>query len=73
MEVYPEHEDQLTKDGLQITGTDKNGEARILELVAHPLFLGTLFVPQAKSESTSPDFGVLLYCRTEWLISRFAP
>ena len=62
--LNPEYEDQLTKDGLQITGTDQNGEARILELVAHPFFLGTLFVPQAKSVTGNPHPLILEFCRT---------
>jgi CTP synthase (UTP-ammonia lyase) len=67
MEEYPEYEDQLAKDGLQITGTDQNGEARILELIAHPFFLGTLFVPQAKSVTGNPHPLILEFCRTATL------
>ena len=41
---------QLLKSGsLQITGSDSEGEIRVLELPNHPFFLGTLFVPQARS------------------------
>lgn len=61
--LNPEYEDQLTKDGMQITGTDQNGEARILELDAHPFFLGTLFVPQAKSVTGNPHPLILEFCR----------
>ena len=31
---------------LHITGTDANGEARVVELVDHPFFIGTLFQPE---------------------------
>ena len=41
---------QLLKSGaLQSTGSDSEGEIRVLELPDHPFFLGTLFVPQARS------------------------
>ncbi len=62
--LNPDYEDQLTQDGMQITGTDQNGEARILELGAHPFFLGTLFVPQAKSVTGNPHPLILEFCRT---------
>ena len=65
--LNPEYQEQLTKDGLQITGTDQNGEARILELAIHPFFLGTLFVPQAKSELGKPHPLILEFCRTATL------
>jgi len=62
--LNPEYEDQLSKEGMQITGTDQNGEARILELVPHPYFLGTLFVPQAKSVTGNPHPLILEFCRS---------
>ena len=46
---------QLLKSGsLQITGSDSEGEIRVLELPNHPFFLGTLFVPQARSIPSHP-------------------
>lgn len=46
---------QLLKSGvLQIAGSDSEGEIRIVELPNHPFFLGTLFVPQARSTPTRP-------------------
>jgi len=62
--LNPEYQEQLTKDGLRISGTDQNGEARILELIAHPFFMGTLFVPQAKSAIGMPHPLILEFCRT---------
>ena len=62
--LNPAYEDQLTKDGMQITGRDQNGEARILELGTHPFFLGTLFVPQAKSVTGNPHPLIVEFCRT---------
>jgi CTP synthase (UTP-ammonia lyase) len=61
--LNPESEDQLTQEGMQITGTDQNGETRMLELPAHPFFLGTLFVPQARSVTGNPHPLILEFCR----------
>ena len=46
---------QLLKSGpLRITGSDTEGEVRVIELPNHPFFLGTLFVPQARSTLSHP-------------------
>lgn len=39
----------LNEAGLNIVGTDLNGEPRIVELRSHPFFIGTLYVPQLHS------------------------
>ena len=44
----------LEAAGLVTTGTDDEGEARIVELPQHPFFLGTLFVPQVSSTRDRP-------------------
>jgi CTP synthase (UTP-ammonia lyase) len=45
----------LLKGGsLDITGSDSEGEVRVIEISAHPFFIGTLFVPQAQSTSLVP-------------------
>jgi CTP synthase (UTP-ammonia lyase) len=44
----------LTDSGLTVSGTDQDGEPRILELPAHPFFLATLFVPQTSSTPAAP-------------------
>lgn len=61
--LNPEYQDQLEKHGLQITGTDQNGEARIVELPPHRFFMGTLFVPQARSQPGNPHPLMLEFCR----------
>ena len=40
---------RLEAAGLRVTGTDPDGEPRIVELAGdvHPFFLATLFIPQA--------------------------
>jgi CTP synthase (UTP-ammonia lyase) len=52
--LNPAYEDQLVGAGLEISGTDENEEARIIELSSHPFFIGTLFVPQASSTKEKP-------------------
>lgn len=45
----------LLKSGeLKITGSDDEGEIRVVELPGHPFFIGTLFVPQIRSKSGNP-------------------
>jgi CTP synthase (UTP-ammonia lyase) len=46
---------RLLKTGpLHISGSDAEGEIRVIELPAHPFFLGTLFVPQTHSTPEQP-------------------
>ena len=45
--LNPAYRDRLAAAGLPVTGEDEDGEARVVELVDHPFFVGTLFVPQA--------------------------
>jgi CTP synthase (UTP-ammonia lyase) len=52
--VNPSKVPLLRSGGLQITGSDAEGEVRVIELPGHPFFVGTLFVPQAKSTPDRP-------------------
>jgi CTP synthase (UTP-ammonia lyase) len=61
--LNPVYQQRLEEAGLTITGTDINGEARIVELASHPFFIGTLFVPQARSRPGSPHPLILALCR----------
>ena len=61
--LNPEYQDQLVRHGLAITATDQNGEARIGELDSHRFFLGTLFVPQARSTPGNPHPLMVEFCR----------
>ena len=61
--LNPEYQDELEKHGLQITGRDQSDEVRIVELSAHPFFVGTLFVPQARSVPGNPHPLMLEFCR----------
>jgi CTP synthase (UTP-ammonia lyase) len=61
--LNPQYRDELEKHGLRITGTDQDGEVRIVELPAHPFFIGTLFVPQARSTAANPHPLLIEFCR----------
>jgi CTP synthase (UTP-ammonia lyase) len=59
--VNPEFRPRLEAAGLRVTGTDPDGEPRIVELdrEVHPFFVATLFIPQARSTPDSPHPVVL--------------
>ncbi len=44
--LNPRYQSVLEQGGIQITGVDSNGEARSIELLMHPFFIGTLFQPE---------------------------
>jgi CTP synthase (UTP-ammonia lyase) len=44
--VNPEWQDRIGGGTLRITGSDAEGSARVIELVDHPFFMGTLFQPE---------------------------
>jgi CTP synthase (UTP-ammonia lyase) len=46
---------------LMVTGTDRAGEARIVELSGHPFFVATLFLPQLLSRPKVPHPLVVAY------------
>jgi CTP synthase (UTP-ammonia lyase) len=52
--VNPAYRERLEQGGLRVSGTDANGEIRIVELAGHPFFLATLFLPQTRSTPASP-------------------
>jgi CTP synthase (UTP-ammonia lyase) len=60
--LNPQYQEQLEAAGLAITGTDPDGEARIVELASHTFFIGTLFVPQARSKPGGPHPLMLAFC-----------
>ena len=52
--LNPAFLDTIIEAGLSLSGTDADGEPRILELPSHPFFVATLFVPQISSEPGRP-------------------
>jgi CTP synthase (UTP-ammonia lyase) len=61
--LNPEYRAALESAGLKVTGWDDKGDARIVELISHPYFVGTLFVPQARSLKGQPHPLLLEFCR----------
>ena len=52
--VDPGKVELLASSGLRISGSDSEGEVRVIELPGHPFYVGTLFVPQTKSTEREP-------------------
>jgi CTP synthase (UTP-ammonia lyase) len=52
--LNPDFIPTLTRSGLAISGTDADGEPRVIELPDHRFFVGTLFVPQTSSSPEAP-------------------
>ena len=65
--VNPDCVDVLKSGPLKISGSDAEGEVRVIELPGHPFFVGTLFVPQARStpENSHPLVTAFLASVTE--------
>jgi CTP synthase (UTP-ammonia lyase) len=61
--LNPEYREKLESAGLQISGTDADCEARIMDIPSHPFFFGTLFVPQTSSTKEAPHPMILEFCR----------
>lgn len=52
--VNPESVSLLKQGPLKISGSDMEGEVRVVEYPGHPFFIGTLFVPQQRSTPARP-------------------
>ncbi|MEM8867491.1 MAG: CTP synthase [Verrucomicrobiota bacterium] len=52
--INPSHIERITSKSLRISATGINQEARIVEHIEHPFFVGCLFVPQVCSSIQSP-------------------
>ncbi|MBK9306430.1 MAG: CTP synthase [Nitrospira sp.] len=52
--VNPDYVDQIALAGFDVVGMDAEGECRVMELSHHRFFVGTLFIPQAKSRPDHP-------------------
>jgi CTP synthase (UTP-ammonia lyase) len=48
------YRESLNDGKLMVTGLDKEGHARIIELQNHPFFLASLFLPQMSSQPGRP-------------------
>jgi len=52
--VNPDSIDELKRGPLNISGSDAEGEIRVIEHPDHLFFIGTLFVPQTRSTPERP-------------------
>ena len=52
--VDPGKVELLASSRLRISGSDSEGEVRVIELAGHPFYVGTLFVPQTRSTRGKP-------------------
>jgi len=52
--VNPDCIDELKQGPLKVSGSDAEGEIRVIEHPDHPFFIGTLFVPQMRSIPERP-------------------
>ena len=63
MGVNPARVAELKSGPLQVSGSDAEGEVRVIELPEHPFFLGTLFLPQLRSLPGRPHPLVTAFVR----------
>ena len=61
--LNPDHVKTIVEAGLTVSGTDQDGEPRVIELPSHPFFMGTLFVPQASSTPAAPHPVLVAFVR----------
>jgi CTP synthase (UTP-ammonia lyase) len=61
--VNPEYVNALCSGALQATASDAEGLVRGVELPGHPFFVGTLFLPQHRSQERTPHSLVSAFVR----------
>jgi CTP synthase (UTP-ammonia lyase) len=61
--VNPERAAVLESGPLRVVGRDDEGEVRVVEAPDHPFFVGTLFLPQARSTEEQPHPLVTAFVR----------
>ena len=52
--VNPEYLEEIKQGPIEITGSDAEGEVRVIEYPNHSFFIGTLYVPQTRSTREKP-------------------
>jgi CTP synthase (UTP-ammonia lyase) len=52
--INPQYRDRFTSGSVIVSGRDDDGEIRVIELLNHPFFVGTLYVPQTLSTTEAP-------------------
>ena len=73
--VDPGKVELFENSGLRVSGSDSEGEVRVIELPDHPFYVGTLFVPQTRSTAARPHPLVTAFLRavTETALPRRSP
>ena len=61
--VNPDYVPLLKQGPLKVSGSDAEGEVRVVECPDHPFFIGTLFVPQQRSTREQPHPLVTAFLR----------
>jgi CTP synthase (UTP-ammonia lyase) len=61
--LNPRYRALLHDGGLRVSGTDADGEVRVMEIPGHPFFVATLFVPQTSSSPGRPHPLVVAFVR----------
>ncbi len=61
--VNPDYVPLLKQGPLRVSGSDAEGEVRVVEHPGHPFFIGTLFVPQQRSTPERPHPLVTAFLR----------
>jgi CTP synthase (UTP-ammonia lyase) len=61
--VNPQYVPLFRKGPLVVSGSDEEGEVRVIELPKHPFYVATLFVPQMRSAPGKPHPLVMEFLR----------
>jgi len=61
--LNPQFQNRIEKGKLEITGVDLYGEVRIIEVLDHPFYVATLFLPQISSAPGSPHPLIVAYLK----------
>ena len=62
--LSPRYRAAFAAGPLQVTGTDVEGEVRIVEIPTHPFFVATLFLPQLSSRAGTPHPLIVAYLQS---------
>ena len=52
--IHPDFVEAILEGPISLVGSDSEGIIRVVEYPEHPFFVGTLFVPQARSTAETP-------------------
>lgn len=61
--LNPQFRDRFDRGKLKITGLDLEGQVRIVELIDHPFYVATLFLPQLSSRPENPHPLIVSYLK----------